>query len=241
VNEISIIVPCLSTTDILPEFIDELSMYLMGNPSDVEILVVTNEDVNLNSLFVESVLRKYPWLKFRILQRSGINHGYGALVRFGLAYSTSRYAVLVSPYGDDDLSILTKMSNMIRKGDQVVQVTRYSSPEDIKTVELKFRIYQYIYRYLTRLFVGFKISDSTYGFKMFDKVFIQSLGLTQNGHSVSTEITLKAILAGGKVEYISSGVKPPLSSSNFRLHKEGFGYFWLLIRGLGHRIGILWF
>lgn len=240
-NELSIIIPCLSSADILPEFIDELSMYLMGNPSDVEVIVVTNENANSNASIAAYVQEKYPWLKFRMLQRFGKCNGFGALVRFGLAYSISCYAVLVSPYGDDDISIITKMLSMIRKGAQVVQTTRYSSRENSKTVQLRYRIYQHIYRFLTRFLIGFKISDSTYGFKMFDRIFIQTLSLTQNGRSVSPEITFKAILAGGNVEYISSGVRPPLSSSNFRLHKEGLGYLWLLIRGLGHRIGIAWF
>lgn len=240
-SELSIVIPCLSPDDVLPEFMDELSNYLMGNPSDIEIIMVTNENANSNISVATHVQKNYPWLKFRMLQRFGKSNGYGALVRFGLAYSTSRYAVLVSPYGGDDISIITEMLSMIRKGAQVVQTTRYSSPEDAKTVQLRFRIYQHVYRSSTRLLIGHKISDSTYGFKMFDKIFMQSLGLSQNGRSISPEITFKGILAGGRVEYISSGVKPPLSSSNFKLYKEGLGFLWLLFRGLGHRIGIRWF
>ena len=29
--------------------------------------------------------------------------------------------------------------------------------------------------------------------------------------------------------------------NNFKLYKEGVGYFWLLVRGFSHRLGILWF
>ena len=42
-NELSIIITCHSNVDVLPSFIDSLSKYLMGNPSDVEIIIVTNE------------------------------------------------------------------------------------------------------------------------------------------------------------------------------------------------------
>ena len=240
-NELSIIVPCLSSVDELPNFIDELADYLMGNPSDVEIVIITSENLHKNISVTNYVNVKYPWLKFRMLQKLGTSTSYGALARLGLAYSTSRYAVLVSPYGEDDISIITKMLNMIRKGAQVIQVTRYALPEDTETVQLRFRVYQYIYRFFTNILLGHKVSDSTYAFKMFDRTFIQAVGLTQTGRSISPEITLKGLLAGGKVEYLPSGVRPKQIGSKFKLYKDGCGYVWLLLRCFGHKIGISWF
>ncbi len=240
-NELSIIIPCVSSVDMLPRFINELAFYLMRNPGDIDIIVVLNEKIHSVEDLVHHVRKKYPWLKFEVLQRVGDPRNYGALVRFGIAYSTSRYVVLVSPYGHDDISIIPSMLDKIRKGAQVVQATRYSSIDDSRNVRLSFRIYQHIYRFLTRLLLGFKISDSTYGFKMFDRILIQSLGLNQNGYSICPEITLKALLAGGEVEYISSSLKSTSILSDFKVYKEGMGYLWLLIRGFAHRMGILWF
>ena len=72
-------------------------------------------------------------------------------------------------------------------------------------------------------------------------MFIQALGLTQNGYSICPEITLKALLANGKVAYVSSVMKPSPLNKDFNLAREGLGYLWLLVRGFGHRMGILWF
>lgn len=213
----------------------------MANPGDIDIIIVLNRNVSGPETLAGTLKEKYPWLKFQVLQRHGSDHNYGAVVRFGLAYSTSKYAVLLSPYGDDDISIITPMLSQIRKGVQVVQASRYTSPDDYRNVQLRFRIYQHIYRFLTWLFLGVRISDSTYGFKMFDRVFIQALGMTHNGYSVCPEITLKSLLAGGKVAYISSTVKVPQKMGNFRLYREGFGYILLLLRGFLHRLGIRWF
>jgi len=240
-NELSIIIPCLFSTDMLPQFIDKLAVYLMSNPSDTDLIVVANENAISTHSIIEYVRGKYPWLRFEMIQRVGKARSYGALCRFGIAYSTSRYFVLVSPYGEDDMSTIPQMLNKIRKGAQVVQATRYSSTDDARQVPLKFHIYQYIYRSLVRLLLGLGISDSTYGFKMVDRVFIQALGLTQNGYGICPEITLKALLAGAKVEYISSTFKTSPMHKDFKLYKEGIGYLWLLIRGFAHRIGILWF
>lgn len=240
-NELSIIVPCVSSVDVLSQFMDKLAMSLMKNPSEIDIIVVANEAVDSVGHVIHYVREKYPWLKFEILQRKGSARSYGALARFGIAYSTSRYAVFVSPYGEDDISLITTMLNKIRNGIQVVQATRYSSVSDSIKVRLRFRVYQSIYRSLTKLLLGFKISDSTYGFKMFDRVFIQALGLNQNGYSICPEITFKALLAGGKVEYISSSFKSTPIHKDFKVYREGIGYLWLLMRGFMHRMGILWF
>jgi len=239
-SELSIIIPCVSSI-VTPQFIDELAIYLASNPSDVDIIVIVNERVPSIGRLVHYVRKKYPWLKFEILQRSGGSRRYGALARFGLAYSTSLYAVLISSYGENDISVIPKMLSKIREGAQVVQATRFLTVTDAKKVPLRFRIYQTIYRFLTKVFLGFRISDSTYGFKMFDRLFIQAMGLNQNGYSICPEITFKALLAGGRVEYIASSMKSTPINKDFKLYEEGIKYLWLLIRGFGHRLGLLWF
>jgi hypothetical protein len=242
-NELSAILPCTQPLSLesLAEFVDELAVFLMQLASDVDVIVVMNEGDSCIDEIGDHVHDKYPWLRFRVLMRNGNHRRYGALARFGLAYSQSRYAVLVSPYGEDDLTIIASMLNKARKGAQIVQASRYASPDEPKNVQLRFRLYQTIYRAMIRLFLGLGISDSTYAFKLFDRVYIQALGLSQNGYGISAEITLKGLLAGGKVEYIDSTVSSARKISDFGLFKDGYGYLILLVRGFLHRVGVLWF
>ena len=239
-NELSIIIPCISSIDLLQDFMDELAVYLMANPSDVDVIVVANENVQHTGRLVHHVRTKYPWLKFEIVLRKGGVRKFGALARFGIACSMSRYAVLVSPHGEDDISLINPMLSTIRKGYQVIQVNRYARDVDIKRIALRARVYQVVYRALTKALLGYKISDSTYHFKMFDRVFIQAIGLNQNGYAICPEITLKTLLARGRVEYISSATKSVINK-DFKLRREGLGYLWLLVRGAFHRIGVHWF
>ncbi len=241
VTELSIIVPCVSTIEPLSAFIDEVASYLMENPSDTTLIIVVNEQSGDPTPIIEYVKKQYPWLRFEMLQRSGGARSFGALARFGIAFATSRFVVLVSPYGQDDVKIISTMLQKIRGGAQVVQATRYASAQDAKTVSRKFRFYQFVYRRLTKALLGWTITDSTYEFKMFDRPFIQALGLIQNGYSISPEITLKALLAGGRVDYIPSSPRISPIDGNFKLRKEGIGYCWLLVRGWAHQRGILWF
>lgn len=240
-NELSIIIPCIYSTDRLPRLIDELSVYLMANPADIDLIVVANEQVVNSEEMLAYVRRKYPWIKITLLHLSGGLRSYGALVRFGLAYSASQYAVLLSAHGDDDISLIPKMLQEMRKGAQVAQAIRYAGTDCQKNIPLRFKLYQYIYRAATRIFLRLDISDSTYGFKMFDRIFLQALGLSQNGFSISPEITFKALLAKGKVAYLASSCKSVSLSKDFKLHREGVGYLWLLYRGFLHCIGIRWF
>lgn len=240
-NELSIILPCVSTVDMLQDFVDQLAIYLMSNPSEIDVIIVANEEIPSIERLVNYVQKKYPWLKFELLIRTGNKRNYGALARFGIAYSTSRYVVLVSPYGDNDFHIINLMLNKIRKGYQVIQVTSKLSKADTNRKQMMFNAYRLIYRFLAQIMIGVKIKSATNTFKMFDRVFVQALGLTQNTHSICTEITFKVLLAGGKLKYLSSNSKIAPFNNDFKLFKEGIDYFWLLIRGFMHRIGIQWF
>ena len=213
----------------------------MNNPSEIDVIVVANEDIPSTGQLVNYVQKKYPWLKFELLIRSGNKRNYGALARFGIAYSTSQYVVLVSPYGDNDLRVINLMLKKIRKGYQVVQVTSNHSNTDKNFKQTMFNIYRLTYRFLARIMIGVKIKSSTNTFKMFDRVFVQALGLTRNTHSICPEITFKVLLAGGKLKYLSSNSKIVPVNNDFKLFKEGLDYFWLLIRGFMHPIGIQWF
>lgn len=239
-NELSIIVPCAGTTDVVPACVDRLAAYLMVNPSDTDVIVVANDANDRLDAIVRDVGAQYPWMQFTLLQRVGTARRFGALARFGIAYSASRYVALVSPYGDDDLAALPQMLAELRKGAQVAQATRYARPEDARTLSWPFRAYQRVYRVCIRILLGHAVTDSTYGYKMFDRVYVQALGLTQNGYALCPEITLKGLLGGGRIAYTPTAPKP-VRASDFRLLRDGPAYAWVLFRGLGHRVGISWF
>ena len=175
----------------------------MSNPSEIDVIVVANEEIASTGQLINYVQQKYPWLKFELLIRTGNKRNYGALARFGIAYSTSQYVVLVSPFGDNDLHIVNLMLNKIRKGYQVIQVTSKLSKADTNRKQMMFNIYRLIYRFLAQIMIGVKIKSATNTFKMFDRVFVQALGLTRNTHSICPEITFKVLLAGGKLKYLS--------------------------------------
>ena len=70
-------------------------------------------------------------------------------------------------------------------------------------VSRRYQAYQRIYRGAIRILLGREITDSTNGFRAFDRVFVQAIGLSSNRFSVCPEMTFKATLAGGDVGYLA--------------------------------------
>lgn len=208
----------------------------------VEVLIVDDSSTDGTVELSAELSKRFPELHMRVLQRSEPHPGFGALVRYGVAHSTGRYCAFVAPDGTDPVSLLPRMVQELREGRQLVICSRYLT-DDAAGVSNRYRIYQRIYRAAIRFLLGREITDSTNGFRAFDRVFIQALGLSSNRFSVCPEMTFKATLAGGDVGYLGGQPlpRPGAGSEKFKLSNEIGGYGLVLIRAALHRVGIRWF
>lgn len=186
--------------------------------------------------------RRLPELHLRMLQRSTANPGFGALIRYGIAHAAGRYCAIVAPDGTDPVELIPTMVQELRAGRQMVICSRYLS-DDGEAVSRRYRAYQRIYRAAIKTLLGREITDSTNGFRAFDRVFVQALGLSSNRFSVAPEMTFKATLAGGDVGYLPGQPlpRPGAGSEKFKLSNEIVGYAIVLARAALHRLGIRWF
>lgn len=178
----------------------------------------------------------------RVLRRTEENPGFGALVRYGVAHASGRYCAIVAADGTDPVELIPTMVQELRGGRQMVICSRYLE-DDGAAVSRRYRVYQRIYRVAIRVLLGREITDSTNGFRAFDRVFMQALGLSSNRFSVAPEMTFKATLAGGDVGYLPGQPlpRPGTGSEKFKLSNEIFGYGIVLVRAALHRLGIRWF
>src|SRR5262249_52748700 len=142
----------------------------------------------------------YPALHVRILARKRLQPGLGGILRYALAYSQGRGAILISADGQDPAELIPNFLRHLRAGAHLVQCSRYMREEDAAGVSVRYRTYQAIYRTATKLLLGSAPEDTTYGFRGFDRVFVQAIGLSAKRFNVCPEMTFKVMLAGGKVE-----------------------------------------
>jgi glycosyltransferase involved in cell wall biosynthesis len=208
----------------------------------VEVLIVDDASSDGTVEVGARLSERFPELHMRLLQRSDANPGFGALVRYGIAHATGRYCAVVAPDGTDPVELIPSMVQELRRGRQMVICSRYAT-NDGAAVSHRYRLYQRMYRSAIRLLLGREITDSTNGFRAFDRVFIQAIGLSSNRFSVCPEMTFKATLAGGDVGYLPGQPlpRPGAGSEKFKLSYEIAGYAIVLTRAALHRLGIRWF
>ena len=241
-SELSIIVPCLDESENLSVILPALVQVIRENELDAEIIVLDDASEDDTYAVAQRIMSEYSDIAWSAHQRYEPRRGYGAIVRFGLAHATGRFCTFVSADAVDPIHLLPVLLEHARAGAQLVQCSRYLKDEDTKTIPFKYKFFQSIYRFLIRLLLGQNIRDSTYAFKVFDRVYFLALGLASSRFSISPEITFKALLSDAKIVYVSGaqGVRQK-GVSKFVFRREGLGFSYVLLRAWLHRFGILWF
>jgi|SRR6476660_10242660 len=241
--ELSIIMPCFNEEATLPGAVGALNDVVTHASLDSELIILDDESQDATLRVAADLISAYPALRIRVFHRIRHRRGYGAVVRFGMAYATGRYCCFVSADGLDPVELIPEFVKRLRAGAHHVQVSRYLRPEDQCNVAHRFRIYQTIYRRLTRLLLGQTITDSTYGFRAFHRAYVMALGTSSNRFNICPEITFKMLLSQAKMEYIPGQPHPYKGggSTKFQLPAETLGYAYVLLRAWLHRFKLYWF
>lgn len=195
---------------------------------------------------VETAVRlgeEFPNLHLRVFRRSVEKPSFGGLIRYGMAHATGRYCAIVSADGSDPVDLLPEMLRKLRGGATMVICSRYIRSDDARRVGARYRLYQKIYRSAIKLLIGSEVTDSTYGFRAFNRIHVLELGTSANRFNIFPEMTLKVIESGGTIEYLAGAPQPVGvgGSEKFKLPNEILGYAGVLGRAALHRVGVRWF
>lgn len=243
-REISVIMPCRNDAEVLRETLAALHRVVTHNSLSVETLVVDDESTDATIQVALAGAVEFAALHIRVLARKHLQPGLGGVLRYGMAFAQGRYCVLLSSDGLDPVELLPALLRPLRAGKHLVQCSRFMLDEHAAAVPLKFRIYQSIYRALTHAVLGGAFTDTTYGFRAYDRIFVQSLGLSAQRFNVCPEMTFKVTLCGGSVDYVpgKSRALNQGGQTKFQLASEIWGYAYVLLRAAMHRIGLRrWF
>jgi dolichol-phosphate mannosyltransferase len=210
---------------------------------NIEIIILDEQSQDDTLRVAAGLIDRYPTMHIRVFHRVRRRVGFGAIVRYGIAHARGRFCALVSADAADPVELLPEFVRLLRGGAHHVQCSRYVRAEHQRMIPRKYRAYQAIYRRLVRLALRREIRDSTYGFRAFDRVYVQALGLTSNRFSICPEIMFKVLLSGGRLEHVPGHPLPfrQGGSVKFELPHEIFGYTYVLFRAWIHRFGLYWF
>jgi dolichol-phosphate mannosyltransferase len=241
--ELSILIPCHNDEPVLRGTVEKLHEIVTHASLNVETLIVDDESTDGTVELAARLIEEYPALHVRVLVRKRRRRGFGGLIRFGMAYAAGTYCAIVSSDGHDPVELLPTFLNKLRAGAQLVQCSRYSRKQDAQSIPLRFRVYQKFYRAATRLLLGQRLHDTTYGFRAFNRNYIQALGTAANRFNVCPEMIFKVLLSGGSIEFVpgKQGSLHKGGSQKFRLPFELFGYANVLGRAGLYRAGLPWF
>jgi dolichol-phosphate mannosyltransferase len=241
--ELSVLICAHNEARVLERCLASLHAVLIDASISTEVILVDDGSDDATADLAVKLSAKVPELHMLMLERVRDHGGYGSLVRYGLAHSSGRYCVLVAADGSDPVELIPKMVAELRRGRQLVICSRYIVSNSGIGVARRYRLFQALYRAAIRSLLGMNITDSTNGFRAFDRTFIQSLGLSSTNFSVCPEMTFKTILSAGEIAYLSGQPTPPPGegSNKFKLGNEITGYALVLLRATLHRLGVRWY
>jgi glycosyltransferase involved in cell wall biosynthesis len=208
-----------------------------------EVLVIDDASEDETVPVAIRLAERYPNLHLRVFKRSLARPSFGGLIRYGMAHASGRYCAIVSADATDPVDLLPQMLERLREGATLVVCSRYIRPEDTRKVRIRYRVYQAIYRGTIKALLGQEVTDSTYGFRAFNRIHILELGTSSNRFNIFPEMTLKVLESGGKIDYLP-GAQQPVGvggSEKFKLPNEILGYATVLVRAALHRLGVRWF
>jgi len=209
-----------------------------------EVLIIDDSSTDGTVEAAIALAELHPNLHVRIFARDVARPSFGGLVRFGMAHASGRYCAIVSADGTDPVVLLPEMLKRLRGGATMTVCSRYIRPEDSRRVGATYRVYQTIYRAAVKAMLGTEVTDSTYGFRAFNRQYIQALGTSANRFNIFPEMTFKVLESGGTIEYLAGSPQPVGigGSEKFKLPNEILGYATVLVRAALHRAGVArWF
>lgn len=240
---LSIIIPCLDEEDNVENALYSVVDTLNGSDIDYEIIVVDDQSSDATFDLAKRWSISRPDCKIQVIHKELQRSGYGAVVKYGLAFAKGDYAIFVAADLVDPIHLIPKMYSELQNGCDIVQVSRYLEKSNSTTIPFSYKFFQFFYRIGVRIALGRHIPDSTYAFKMFKRSKILAMGVASNRFNISPEILFKSLIAGLNVSYISGAQTVRIGGvSKFKFHKEGIGFGKCLIRAWLHRKKIIyWF
>lgn len=240
---LSVIIPCLDEEENVCNVLHDVTEMLVEAKINYEVIVVDDQSTDATRSRAELWATMHPDRNISVIYKDLHRRGYGAAVKYGLAFAKGEYAIFVSADLVDPINLIPRMYSELLNGCDVAQVSRYLEKANSDTIPFSYKFFQFFYRIGVRLALGQYIPDSTYAFKMFHRAKILAMGVTSNRFNISPEIMFKSILAGLNVHFISGSQGVRVGGvSKFKFHKEGIGFGMCLLRAWMHRNRmIFWF
>lgn len=140
--------------------------------------------------------------------RNHLGRGKGHALRTGVAAASGDVVVMLDADGQDDPHDIPRLLAVVDAGADLVVGTRFAAPVAPGAVKrLDHAGNRFLTAMLNRLY-GVRLTDTQAGFRAVRRALWQRLPLRADGFDVETEVLIRAIRSGARVEEVAVGRYP---------------------------------
>ena len=223
-KELTILIPCLHEAATIAFCVRQALDFLERYRIDGEVVVADNGSTDGS----EIIARKLGARTVQVGQK-----GYGAALLVGIEVARGRYVIMGDADGTYDFSRLEGFVEKLRGGADLVMGNRFKGGIAKGAMPLLHRyVGNPVLSYLGRLFFSTHVCDFYCGLRGFNAKRIRSLHLATTGMEFASEMVVRAVLAGYRIEEVPTtlALAGRTRSSHLRTWRDGWrGLCFLLI------------
>ncbi len=209
---VTVLVPCWNEADGLEHLFARLQTLMRGREAEWEVIAIDDGSGDQTGVLLDAESARFPWL--RVLHHDR-NRGLGSALRTGFAAATGEIVCTIDSDCTYPPERLPEFVESIQRGADVVTASPWH-PENRRADASRFRVrLSKSASQVYRLMVGARVHTYTCLFRAYRRSKLSNIHFDSHGFSAVTEIMVKAILTGCRVEEVPM----PLEARQFGVSK----------------------
>jgi glycosyltransferase involved in cell wall biosynthesis len=223
---VSIILPVIDETGSLRETVDIL---LAENRSDIcEILIVACERTSPPALAVAGELMRdhADVVQVRFQERPFL----GGAMRDAFEWARGSHVLMMASDLETDPATVKKLIARAKDGFDIVTATRWKRGGGFHGYSRLKRLLNWIFQGIIGALYGTRLSDLTYGFRVFKARWVKEIAWEELRHPFLLETILKPLRLGATVVEIPSGWQARTEGDSHNSFWRNFVYFRIALK-----------
>lgn len=210
--KVSVLVPCWNESEGLPSLFKRLRAVMAGREQNWEVIAVNDGSSDQTGAMLDAEAERSSWL--RVIHHDG-NQGLGAALRTGFAAVQGEIVCTIDSDCTYPPERLPEFVERIERGADLVTASPWH-PDNARADASKFRVglskgASGVYRVM----VGKRVHTYTCLFRAYRRSRLATIRFDSAGFSAVTEIMVKALLSGCRVEEVAM----PLEARQYGVSK----------------------
>ena len=240
--KISVVIPGHNEQDIIPKTISLTYNTLEKTKYDFEIVIVDDNSNDNSPKVLDVIAKKNKKVKILHKKSSVIGPtGLGSALVFGFKKCTGDVVIPLMGDMSDDPKEIPRFIKKIEEGNDVVAGSRFIHGAKLTGYPTTKMIVNRVYNRIFAILFLMKVTDISNAFKAYRKEVIQLANPKSKGFEITSEIVLKARVAGMKIDEVPvtwSSRKDESKGSKFGSFKS-LKFIFIKLPQIGYNYGML--